>query len=143
MNVQLRDIEPADLPVLFEHQRDPVANAMAGMTARDRAAFMAHWEAILADKTGQTQAIVADGRLVGNVVSFLRDGRREVGYWIDRAFWGAGVASAALAAFLEVETERPLYAGVLKQNAGSLRVLEKCGFAVCGEEDGYVNLRLD
>ena len=45
-------------------------------------------------------------------------------------------------AFLGEDEVRPLYAGVLSANAGSLRVLEKCGFAVCGEEDGLVILRL-
>jgi RimJ/RimL family protein N-acetyltransferase len=31
-------------------------------------------------------------------------------------------------------TERPLYAHVAKHNAGSIRVLEKCGFCVEREE---------
>jgi RimJ/RimL family protein N-acetyltransferase len=143
MRVRLRDVEPADLPVLFEHQRDPVSIEMAAVPGRERESFMTHWQAVLADETIRVQAVIADDRLAGNVVSFVRDGRREVGYWIGREFWGAGVASAALAAFLEVETERPLYAGVVPHNAGSLRVLAKCGFAVCGEEDGRVILRLD
>ena len=52
------------------------------------------------------------------------------------------MATAALAAFLDLETARPLYAGVARWNAGSLRVLEKCGFAVCAEEGDEVTLRL-
>jgi RimJ/RimL family protein N-acetyltransferase len=143
MNVSLRPVEPADLPVLFEHQRDPVANVMAGVPARDRPAFTAHWERILADPTVVVRAIVADGRLAGNVVSFERDGRREVGYWIERELWGGGIATAALAEFLRVETRRPLYAGVVRQNGGSLRVLEKCGFAACGDDGDRILLRLD
>lgn len=31
--------------------------------------------------------------------------------------------------FLDVEDQRPLWAYVAERNAGSLRVLEKCGFA--------------
>ena len=143
MTVVLREVSPDDLPVLFEHQRDPAATAMAGFPARDRAAFTAHWERILADPGVLARAVVADGRPAGNVVSFEHEGRREVGYWIGREFWGAGVATAALAAFLDLETARPLYAGVARWNAGSLRVLEKCGFAVCGEEGDEVTLRLD
>jgi RimJ/RimL family protein N-acetyltransferase len=142
MHVRLRDVEPDDLPVLFEHQRDPVANAMAAFPARDREAFMAHWERILADPSVVVRTIVADGRLAGNVLSFEHDGRREVGYWIARELWGGGVASAALAGFLRVETTRPLYAGVARWNAGSLRVLEKCGFAVCADAGETVTLRL-
>lgn len=143
MKVSLREVEPADLPELFEHQGDPVANAMAASPARDRPAFMAHWERILADPVVVVRAIVADGRLAGNMLSFERDGVRQVGYWIARELWGGGIASAALAGFLDVETRRPLYAGVARWNAGSLRVLEKCGFAACGDEGDLVILRLD
>ena len=143
VHVTLRDVEPADLPVLFEHQDDRPANEMAAFPARERQAFMAHWVRILADETVRVQAIVAGGRLAGNVLSFEHDGRREVGYWIGREFWGAGVATAALAAFLDLETARPLYAGVARWNARPLRVLEKCGFAVCAEEGDEVTLRLD
>jgi RimJ/RimL family protein N-acetyltransferase len=45
--------------------------------------------------------------------------------------------------FLSELTERPLYAGVAKGNAASLRVLEKCGFRVEGEEPGGVLLVLE
>lgn len=138
----LRAVEPADLPVFFEHQRDLIALAMAGMPGRDRAAFDEHWAKILADDAVLIRTIVVDGEVAGNVLSFDRDGRREVGYWIGRDHWGRGVATAALVAFLGEETTRPLHAGVAPQNGGSLRVLEKCGFAVCGEADGLVILRL-
>jgi len=104
---------------------------------------MAHWERILADPVVVVRAIVADGRLAGNMLSFERDGVREVGYWIARELWGGGIASAALAGSLDVEIRRPLYAGVARWNAGSLRVLEKCGFAACGDEGDLVILRLD
>jgi RimJ/RimL family protein N-acetyltransferase len=143
MTVSLRAVQPADLPVLFEHQRDPLANEMAGFPARERDAFMAQWERMLADPEVRVRAVEVDGRLAGFVLSFVRGGRREVGYWIGREFWGGGVATAALAAFLDLETERPLYAGVAKWNAGSLRVLEKHGFAACGDGGDLVILRLD
>jgi RimJ/RimL family protein N-acetyltransferase len=143
MKVELREVRAADLPVLFEHQADPVATEMAAFPSREREEFMEHWQRILANKSGFIRAVVADGRLAGNVLSFDRDGEREVGYWIGREFWGAGIATAALAAFLEIETTRPLYAGVAPHNVGSLRVLEKCGFAVQGHDGDHVILRLD
>jgi RimJ/RimL family protein N-acetyltransferase len=143
MKVELREVQAADLPVLFEHQADPVAADMAAFPSREREAFMEHWERILANETGFIRAVAADGRLAGYVLSFERDGEREVGYWMGREFWGAGIATAALAAFLEVETTRPLHAGVARHNVGSLRVLEKCGFAVRGHDGDHVVLRLD
>jgi len=72
--------------------------------------------------------VLVDGEVAGNILSFNRDGEREVGYWIDRAYWGRGVATAALSAFLRLEQTRPLHAGVAQHNLTSLRVLQKCGF---------------
>ena len=74
--------------------------------------------------------------VAGNVVSFEEDGQRGVGYWIGRRFRGRGVATAALSASLEIVETRPLYARVAKHNAASIRVLEKCGFEISGEDSG-------
>ena len=59
-------------------------------------------------------------------------GEREVTYSVDRAYWGRGVATAALAALLALERTRPLHAHAAADNAGSIRVLQKCGFAITG-----------
>ena len=127
----LRDVEPGDLPILFEHQRDPLAVALVVFRSRERTEFDEHWAKILADDTCLKKTIVADGQVVGHIGSFGRDGKREVGYWIDRAFWGRGIMSEALTAFLRLEQQRPLYAGVAPHNLASIRVLQKCGFTLC------------
>ena len=77
-----------------------------------------------------TRAIVHEGDVAGNVVSFERDGKREVGYWLGGEFWGKEIATRALAEFLREVTQRPLYATVATSNVGSIRVLEKCGFRI-------------
>jgi RimJ/RimL family protein N-acetyltransferase len=129
--VLLRDVEPDDLPIFFEHQRDPVALAMVVFRSRDKAEFDEHWAKILADEAVLKKTIVADGQIAGNIASFVRDGKREVGYWIDRTLWGRGIVSEALSAFLCLEQRRPLYAGVAPHNIASMRVLQKCGFTLC------------
>ncbi len=133
--IQLRDTQPADLPLFFEHQRDSVAVAMVGFRSRDRATFDHHWATLLANRLVLTKTLVVDDVVAGHVVSWLSDARREVGYWIGRAFWGRGIATAALNAFLRIETTRPLYAGVARHNIGSIRVLQKCGFAMTSSEE--------
>jgi RimJ/RimL family protein N-acetyltransferase len=131
LKVRLRDLEPGDLPLFFEHQRDPEAVAMAAaFRSRDAAAFDQHWEKLLANPEVVHQTIVVDEQAVGYIMSFLRDDKREVGYWIDRTFWGHGIASAALSAFVRLDQTRPLYAGVASHNLASLRVLQKCGFSL-------------
>lgn len=131
--VLLRAVDGSDLPVFFEHQRDPEANRMAAFAARDRDAFMAHWSRILEGQS-VVRTIVADGQVAGNVVSWEHSGRVEVGYWIGREFWGRGIATRALNAFLREVTTRPLYAHVAEHNVASIRVLEKCGFTISDEE---------
>jgi RimJ/RimL family protein N-acetyltransferase len=133
-NVALRDVTDDDLPILFEHQLDPEASRMAAFAPRDREAFMAHWAKILPDRSVLVRTIVVDGQVAGNIVSFDRLGEREVGYWIGRDHWGKGIATAALAEFLLLDANRPLYARVARQNVPSIRVLEKCGFTIA--EDG-------
>ena len=142
-DVRLRDVVEDDLPIFFEQQRDPQANRMAAFPARERAAFMAHWrDKVLADATVAKQTILVDGQVAGNIVCFGPPAGREVGYWLGREHWGRGVATRALAAFLRQIAERPLHAYVAKGNGGSLRVLEKCGFAIAGEDEEGITLCL-
>jgi RimJ/RimL family protein N-acetyltransferase len=135
VRVELREVAEDDLPVFFEHQADPVANALARFPSRDRDAFFAHWASILADPRTLVRTVVVDGSPAGNVMSFDRAGHREVGYWIGREHWGRGVATRALAAFVEVEPVRPLTGRVAAENVASIRVLEKCGFVLVEEPD--------
>ena len=75
------------------------------------------------------------------LVCWEREGVREVGYWLGRAYWGQGIATAALSTFLHHIKTRPLYARAAKDNRASLRVLEKCGFKIIGENRGFANAR--
>ncbi len=135
--VELRDVTEDDVPIFYEHQLDPDAVRMAAFPARSREAHLAHWVRILANETGDKQTILVDGQVAGNIVSFDQDGERDVGYWIGKAYWGKGIATKALAAFLDHETARPLYAHVATFNVASIHVLEKCGFVMCGEAKGF------
>ena len=109
---------------------------MVGFPVLDRATFDARWARNLANPQNTHRTIVADGRVAGSIVAFTQDDLREVGYWLGQEFWGRGIATRALAAFLRIETLRPLHASVATHNVGSRRVLEKCGFAVCGAGPG-------
>lgn len=128
MEVRLRPFADEDLPALFAHQLDPEATAMAGFPARDEDAFRAHWARLAADPTVVTAVVEVDGRVAGNLGSWVEDDRRYVGYWFGREFWGRGIATEALRAFVEDVPDRPMYAHVVPHNAGSIRVLERCGF---------------
>lgn len=128
--VLLRRVAPGDLPMLFEQQLDLEANQMAVTNPRDRAAFEAHWERVLANPGTVARAIVADGELAGQISCFQSEGLDCVGYWIAKEHWGRGIAGRALALLLAEVVKRPLFAQAARTNGRSLRVLERCGFRV-------------
>lgn len=140
----LRDVMEDDLPIFFEQGRDPVGVHMAAFTAEDpsdREAFEAHWAKITADETILIQTILFEGRVAGHVVSFERFGEPEISYWLGREYWGKGLATKALTAFLGIQKARPLYARAAKDNVASIRVLKKCGFEISGRDKFFANAR--
>jgi RimJ/RimL family protein N-acetyltransferase len=144
VGVALRAIEDADLETLFDQMRDPESVWMAAFTSRDpndRQAFDAHMSRVRAAPEITQRAVTRDGRLVGSIASFVIDGDTELTYWIDRSEWGQGVASQALALFLDVVTVRPLHARAASDNAGSLRILRRAGFSITGTEISFAPAR--
>ena len=142
--IALREVEDADLDILFDQMRDPEAVHMAAFTAKDpndRAAFDAHMERVRTERENLNRAVTLDEEFVGTVASFLIDGEREVTYWIGRRYWGQGIATRALELLLELDTVRPLRARAASDNPGSLRVLAKAGFVPVGTEVAFANAR--
>ena len=144
MECALREVRDEDLPVLFEQWADPVAVHMAAFTApdhMDRDAFERRWSRLRADETLITRAVVVDGEVAGTIGSWGDPGEREVTYWIGRSYWGKGIATCALEAFLTVDPSRPLHGRVACDNVASRRVLEKCGFRVVTTDRGFAGAR--
>jgi len=144
--IHLRDVTEADLPILFEHQRDPAANFMAAFTARDptdKDAYAAQWKRILSDDTVSVKTIVFQGNVVGSVAKFVDKefGKPEITYWIGKEYWGTGLATKALSRFLGEIRVRPIYGRAAKDNIASIRVMEKCGFRISGQSKGFANAR--
>lgn len=143
-DVILREVIDSDLPILFENQLDPAANYMAAFTAEnpaDREAFIAHWAKIRANERNIIRTILFDGKVVGSISNFEMFGKSQIGYWIGKEYWGKGIATKAVLALLDIVTARPIYAQAAKDNLGSIRVLEKCGFKVIAHERGFSNAR--
>ena len=135
----LREVQPGDLDAFFALQQDPEASRMAAFTTEDpadRAVFDAKWRKTFADPGITMRTILFEGRVAGNVMCHGWFGDPEIAYWIDREFWGRGIATAALTRFLPQVARRPLYAHTAHDNFASIRVLEKCGFVKIGETKG-------
>jgi RimJ/RimL family protein N-acetyltransferase len=138
--IALRAVDDSDLDDLFRMMNDPEAIRMAAFTREDpadRAKFDAHQRRLRTDPEIIHRAIVCDGALAGTIASFVMEGETEITYWLDRPFWGHGIATEALKLFLTVVPVRPLHARVASDNTGSRRVLAKAGFREVGTEISY------
>lgn len=128
--VWLRPVQPDDLPRIYELQLDPESNRRAVTIPRTREAFNLHWEKVLGDPEITARVILVGEELVGTISCFPMDGHDHVGYWIDRTYWGMGIASKALNMLLQEVVKRQLLAAAATSNGASIKVLQKCGFVV-------------
>jgi RimJ/RimL family protein N-acetyltransferase len=129
-SVWLRPVQPSDLTRMYDMQLDPESNHMAVTIPRTEEAFGSHWAKVLEDQGNTTKAVLVGEALVGHISCFPMDGQDHVGYWIDRTYWGLGIASRALQLLLREVANRPLVATAATSNGASIRVLQKCGFVV-------------
>ena len=144
MNLELRELRDDDVPLLFEQWADPAAAHMAafiGPDHMDRDAFERRCLRLRNAEGVLHRVVVVDGDVVGTIGSWGDPGERELTYWIGRAYWGRGIATAAVQALLAVDSSRPMHGRVAADNAASRRVLEKCGFRVIATDRGYAEAR--
>ena len=107
--------------------------------AAEVSAWIAGAELEWARGTAFRFAVIKDGMVIGCAdVDEIRDGWGELGYWLEEAFWGDGLASEAGAAvrdfaFQQLNLEG-LRSGHAADNPASGRVLQKLGFIHVGAD---------
>ena len=140
----LRKTEITDLEFFFIFQLDDEARYLAAFTSKDttdKTAYLQKYTRLVNDPTKNNQTIIVDNSIVGSIAKFEMEGEAEVTYWIDKRFWGKGIATKALKVFLKNESMRPIFARVAFDNFGSQKVLEKCNFVKIGTDKGFANTR--
>jgi ribosomal-protein-alanine N-acetyltransferase len=122
----------AEMTALIPHPYpDGAAEAWIAAQPKDRAAGRRYTYAI-------TPA--GDAMVVGAIsLCPAATEREQLGYWIGRAYWGRGYATAAASAmialaFTLLDLDR-LSASRLSRNRASGRVLEKCGLRLLRTEE--------
>jgi len=139
-SITIREVESSDLETFYGHQLDPEAIRMAAFVSKDRmdkAVFHVHWDKILKASQNINRTIVVGGQVAGHIACYPQEGHLEVTYWLGREFWGRGVATQALQRMLQLVVERPIFARAATDNIGSIRVLQKCGFKIIGNDKGF------
>jgi [ribosomal protein S5]-alanine N-acetyltransferase len=140
----LRPTEITDLELFFTFQLDKEACYLAAFTPKDPAdktAYIEKYTKLLKDPVINMRTIIVGNTIIGSIAKFEMEGDAEITYWIDKNFWGKGVATAALKEFLIIESTRPIFGRVAFDNIGSQRVLEKCRFVRVGIDKGFANAR--
>ena len=143
-NITLTKTEKDDLNSFFQFQLDKEANYLAAFTSKDpndKTAYIDKHTRHLTDPTINMWTIKANDEIVGSVAKFVIENDAEITYWIDRKFWGQGIATTALKKILKIEQIRPIYGRVAFDNYASQKVLEKCCFVKIGKEKGFANAR--
>lgn len=143
-NITLSKTREEDLNLFFQFQLDKEAIYLAAFTPKDptdKPAYIEKFTKHLADPTINNMTIKVDDVIVGSIAKFIMFGDTEITYWIDKKYWGKGIASSALKEFLKIEKTRPMYGRAAFDNFGSQKVLEKCGFKKIGEDKGFANAR--
>lgn len=144
LGIKLKQTKAADLERFFEFQLDEEAGYLAAFTPKDptnKIAYLEKYTKLLNETTVNMQTIFADEVIIGSISKFEMEGKAEITYWIDKDFWGQGIATMALKQFLTLETMRPIFGRVAFDNVGSQKVLEKCDFAKIGIDKGFANAR--
>ncbi len=142
--LKLRKSKESDLEFFFQFQLDKEANYLAAFTAKDpsdKEAYFKKYTKHLNDPTINMQTILVDETIVGSIAKFEMQGNTEITYWIDKNFWGKGIATTALKNFLTIENTRPVFGRVAFDNLGSQKVLKKCGFIKIDTDKGFANAR--
>ncbi|WP_160140003.1 GNAT family N-acetyltransferase [Chryseobacterium sp. c4a] len=142
--IELRPTTIADLEILFQFQLDDEGRHLAAFTSQDstdKEAYLAKYTKLLDNPTVNNQTIIVDSVIAGSIAKFVMEGDAEITYWIDKNFWGKGVATTALKNFLTIEPARPIFGRVAFDNLGSQKVLEHCGFVKIGTDKGFANAR--
>ena len=143
-NITLTKTEKDDLNIFFEFQLDKEANYLAAFTSKDpndKTAYIEKYTKHLADPTINMLTIKVNDVIAGSIAKFVMENEAEITYWIDKKFWGQGIATTALKELLKIEQVRPIYGRVAFDNYGSQKVLEKCGFVIIGKDKGFANAR--
>ncbi len=143
-NITLTKTVKEDLYVLFEFQLNEEAIYLAAFTPKDptdKNAYIEKFTKHIADPNINMRTINFKDQIVGSIAKFVLEDEPEITYWIDRKFWGQGIATSALNEFLKMEQIRPIHGRVAFDNFGSQKVLEKCGFVKIGKDKGFANAR--
>jgi RimJ/RimL family protein N-acetyltransferase len=144
LSIELAITTLDDLNSLYVFQIDQQANLMAAFTSKDYAdkeAYITKYSKFLSDPDILMCTIRLKGLVIGSISKYVMFEENEITYWIDKDYWGKGIASLALNEFLKMESARPIFGRTAFDNLASQKVLMNNGFVKIGVDKGFANAR--
>ncbi len=148
MVIQLGERTPETVKIYFLQSQQPIIRAVLPQKAQTvEEALKDYQNTLLPGAASYGKTILVDGSYIGDVWCYGMNPAQEpnamLSYCIfERSFWGKGIATRAIAMFLEAASEkfglRTIGAFTYSDNLASISVLEKNGFCLVEEwtEDG-------
>ena len=135
----LRRIKASDVDDIYSYARDPRVSEYLLWSPHPDKAYTRSYYAIVDKKYKCAEfydwAIEYEGRMIGTcgfTCFDIYNNKGEVGFVLNRDFWGVGIATEALERIIEFGFRELrlhcLEARVMVGNSASRAVLEKCGF---------------
>lgn len=150
VHLKVRKFSPEDAPILYENHREEevqkwIPNESYADLAEAESAVGFYMDCVSCGKLPYVLAVVQKdtGELIGDTGVNIVEGKAdevEIGYAICRKHSGKGYATELVQGMTEFVVStfgiHVLYGRVLRGNEPSVRVLEKSGFVLMGEEHG-------
>jgi len=141
--LKLRQLKATDAPAIFSGWTyDPeVARYLTWSPHKDVAAterVLQYWlnEYRKPDCIRYGIELIENGVLIGMIdVVGYSEGNPVVGYCLSRKYWNQGYMSEAFSSFIELLFDighRTIFIEAVKENTGSIRIIEKHGFVFLG-----------
>ena len=138
----LRPLDISDLEIVHSYSSDPENTlymySLPSDTIEETAEFLTDCTREWEKETPEFYefAVIYDGRVIGSVSVYLRNGGKEgmLGWIIDKEYWGRGIAAEAAAAVRDFAV-RELCLEILTaycdvRNIASYKVMEKIGMTL-------------
>ena len=142
----LRKIQLSDLNDVFEYASDPLVTEFltwySHKTSEYTDSYLKFLQKLYRKGRFYDWGIESNGKMIGTVgftSIVLKDNSAEIGYVINKAFWGNGIAAEAINEILKfgfciLKLDR-VFARIISENKRSERVLLKCNFQKENSED--------
>ncbi len=151
MTISLAERTSAHVSIYWHKTQNAEIKALLPSSAQsEEQALEMFRQTLLPDSTSYGRIILADGQYIGDIWCYCIDETEEksamLSYCIfEKTFWRKGIATKAIALFLQEIFERysveKIGAFTYSSNIASIRVLEKSGFRFIEEweEDGVLS----